>query len=219
MKRALVFMLALLVTPALPGVAVAHVDVSPTEAPAGKAVKMSFSVGHGCDGAATTSLVVQVPDQVGDFTAESVPGWKAANTPGQMTWRGGPLPDNELQEFPFTATLYGKKGTATPFNVIQRCEGGGENAWIQPIPASGAEPEYPAPVVTLTSTATEPEPIVQPEASPHKGDEGDSLPVASEDTSDEDDGGSGAILPIIGVVLIAASVTAFVVIQRGKRRT
>jgi len=84
---------------------------------------------------------------------------------------------------------------------------------------AGAKPEYPAPVVTLTSTAAEPAPVAEPEASPDKGDEGDSIPAASAGTPDEDaeDGASGIILPAIGLVLIAASVTAFIVIQRGKR--
>ncbi|HTU14181.1 MAG TPA: YcnI family protein [Solirubrobacterales bacterium] len=223
MRRALTFLVALLVTPALPGVAGAHVEVTPSKAPAGSKVNMALEVGHGCDGAATTSLVVLVPKGIESYTAGKVPGWKNSSAAGKMKWSGGPLPDHDVKRFPFTARFYGEKGTEEVFKILQGCEGGASTAWIQQAPPGGAEPENPASVVTLTSTAQAAP--AKPEAErgptgPTGSDAVDDLASASADDAekDEDDGGSGIILPIIGLVLIAASVTAFVVLQRAKRQ-
>jgi len=220
MKRALIFLIALLVTPALPGVAGAHVEVTPSKVPAGAQLNMALEVGHGCDGAATTSLEVLVPKGIESYAAGKVPGWKQSNVAGKMKWVGGPLPDHEVKKFPFTARFYGKKGTEEVFKILQGCEGGASTAWIQQAPPGGAEPENPASVITLTSTAQAAP--AQPEA--ERGETGsdnavDDLASASSNDAekDEDDGGGGIILPLIGLVLIAASVTAFIVIQRGKK--
>lgn len=221
MKRALIFLIALLVTPALPGVAGAHVEVTPSKAPAGKTVSMALEVGHGCDGAATTSLEVLVPKGIERYSAKAVPGWKESSPAGKMKWTGGPLPDHDVMKFPFTARFYGEKGSEEVFKILQKCEGGASTAWIQQAPPGGAEPENPASVVTLTSTAQAAP--AQPEST--RGATGsdnavDDLASASENDAekDEDDGGSGIILPIIGLVLIAASITAFVIMQRAKRQ-
>ena len=48
---------------------------------------------------------------------------------------GGPLPDDQLQQFPLSASrLPGEEGDAAEFRIIQGCEGGGETAWIQSTP-------------------------------------------------------------------------------------
>jgi periplasmic copper chaperone A len=220
MKRALVFLLALLAIPALPGMAGAHVEVTPSQAPAGKKVKLALEVGHGCDGAATNSLVVQMPEGATNAKAGSVPGWKESSTPDRMKWTGGPLADHAIGKFPFTATFYGKKGSQEVFKILQGCEGGASTAWIQLAPEGGAEPENPASVLTLTSTAAAPAPEPSPEeATGPTGPTGENASATASDSDkneDEDDGGA-IILPLIGVILIAASVTAFVVIQRGKK--
>ncbi len=219
MKRALVFLLALLAIPVLPGMAGAHVEVTPSQAPAGKKVKLALEVGHGCDGAATNSLVVQMPKGATNAKAGSVPGWKESSSPNRMKWTGGPLADHAIGEFPFTATFYGKKGGEEVFKILQGCEGGASTAWIQLAPEGGAEPENPASVLTLTSTAAATAPAPEPEvteATGPTGPTGDNASAKASDSDGDDDGG-GIILPLIGVILIAASITAFVVIQRGKR--
>ncbi len=156
LKLKLFALIALFAGLVVPGVAGAHVDVEPIEAPAGKPVKLNFSVGHGCEGAATTTLTVQVPESVETYSAKSVDGWKASDSTGQMKWTGGPLPDHDVQEYPFVATFYGKKDSRVPFKLIQGCEGGLQTAWIQEVPEGAPEPETPAPVVTLTSSVEAP---------------------------------------------------------------
>ena len=237
MKKALIFLVAFLVTPALPGVAGAHVEVTPSTAPAGKEVSLALEVGHGCDGEATTSLEVLLPEGTDSVAAQPVAGWKESTPAGKLVWRGGPLPDHEAKEFPFTAEFFGKKGDEQVFRILQGCQNGAATAWIQEASA-GAEPTYPASVLTLTSTASPPagetatgsgstagptDPTGSTSgATGATGDNAvDDLAEATagdvEKGEEEDDGG-GIILPIIGVVLIAASVTAFIVIQRAKRQ-
>ena len=42
-----------------------------------------------------------------------------------MKWTGGPLPDHDAQELPFTAeVLSARKATAPVFKLIQGCDGG-----------------------------------------------------------------------------------------------
>lgn len=222
MKRALIFLAALLATLALPGVAGAHVEVTPSTAPAGKEVSLALEVGHGCDGAATTSLEVLLPKGTDSAAPQPVPGWKESTPAGKLKWVGGPLPDHEVKEFPFVAEFFGKKGDEQVFKILQGCEGGASTAWIQRAPAGGAEPENPASVLTLTSTAMPPEPASEPDGA--TGATGDnavddlaSAAASDVDKGEDEDDGSGIILPLIGLVLIAASVTAFIVIQRGKK--
>ena len=195
-----------------PAAASAHVDISPSEAPAGKPTAFAFTVGHDCEGAATTGLDVQVPAGVSGYSAKSIPGWKAVTRGGLMKWRGGPHPDGVELALPFRATVYGKMGDQLPFKVIQLCEGGAETAWIQ-TGGGKSEGDEPAPALALTSTRVAPPPPVSPAG------EGQSVvtePSEAASAGSDDDAGGVGIGPIVGLVLIAASITAFVVIRRGK---
>ena len=60
----------------MPAGAAAHVTVSPEEAPAGDYAMLTFTVPHGCDGAATNSVKIQMPSQVIAATPGVVAGWK-----------------------------------------------------------------------------------------------------------------------------------------------
>src|SRR5690606_8234930 len=84
MKLKLSVILAALIALALPGVAAAHVEVSPVKVPAAKPVKLTFAVGHGCDGAATNRLIARMPDSVTAARPLPVEGWKARSTGGQL---------------------------------------------------------------------------------------------------------------------------------------
>lgn len=202
----------------LPAVASAHVDISPGEAPAGKPTNFSLSVGHDCYGVPTIGLDVKVPPGVSDYSAKPFAGWKATTAGGQMRWSGSPQPDGAGLELPFRATVYGDMGEQVPFKAIQRCEGGVEIAWIQ---TSGgkAEGDDPAPVLTLTSTKAAPVPVEQSPAAGGTTGEDQTVSAGPADaaaTEPEDNSGGVGIGPIVGLVLIAASVTAFIIIRRGR---
>jgi uncharacterized protein YcnI len=59
--RMLKLMTAAAITAALTGQALAHVSIEPAEAPAESTYKGVLKVGHGCEGAATISIRVQIP--------------------------------------------------------------------------------------------------------------------------------------------------------------
>ncbi len=224
MKNAKKFIpaLALAFALAVPAVASGHVEISPAKAPAGKPVDLEMHVGHGCDGAPTTRLVVQIPAGVSNAEAKPTKGWKASSTPSTLTWTGGPLPDHAEQAFPLTATLSGKKGQELLFKTIQKCEGGAETAWIEP--AGGAsESEHPSPVVTLASTATVPATDSQSEddqvAQGDAAATGEPTATAANPEDDsEDDGGSGKSLLLIIVVGLAIGTVAGIIVRARRER-
>ena len=166
MHRRTIAIAALAGALALPGAAAAHITATPATAPADGYGAFTLRVGHGCEGSPTTRIVVQMPDQVLSATPEVVPGWEATTKIGklaesydnhgetitegvrQVTWTGGPLPDDQYTEFGLSVRFGGEAGEAVPFKTIQQCEQG-RTAWIQVAEAGQAEPEHPAPIVTL----------------------------------------------------------------------
>lgn len=223
MIRKISVAIALAAALAFPAAASAHVELTPADAPAGKPVNLKLEVGHGCDGASTIGLVVQIPAGASEVTATAIPGWKATTTPKELKWKGGPLPDHDLQEFPLRATLSGKKGDVVEFKTIQKCEGGAETAWIQAPEAGGSESEHPTPAVTLASTGKVPVDTADPEVQQEADEDANSgQPTAtdatSEETSSDDDGGGdGKTLLLIIVVGLAIGTVAGIVV-RGRRK-
>ena len=182
----------------LPAAAAAHVTVSPTETPANGYAMLDFAVPHGCDGAPTTGISIQMPPQVVSATPEEVAGWTVRTKEGklpqpteqhgekvtegvrQVTWTGGPLPSAHLQRFGLNVALGGEAGEAVPFKVIQECAGGAETAWIQEVTADGPEPEHPAPTLTLTAAEDGHHASAEPAAATEPDDgSGDGLAIAA----------------------------------------
>jgi len=200
---------------AFAGTASAHVEAVPGKVPAGKPVNLKLEIGHGCDGAATTGLVVKVPKQATDVTAAAVDGWKATTTPTELRWKGGPLPDHDHLALPFRTTLSGRKGDVIEFKTIQKCEGGAETAWIQTSGPGESEAEHPAPVVTLTSTAAAAVPEVQQEAdaAANAGEPTATDATAGEDSDPDSDDGSGKTLLLIIVAGLAIGTVAGIIVR------
>jgi uncharacterized protein YcnI len=79
----------------------AHVTLGETSG-CGTYQKLSFRVGHGCDGKATTGLTVTLPE--GATHAKPMPkaGWKidivSSGALNEITWKGGSLPDAYFDE-------------------------------------------------------------------------------------------------------------------------
>ena len=162
--------LAMALITALAGPALAHVSLETPEAPAGSTYKAVLRVGHGCDGQATTTIRVQIPDGVIAVKPMPKPGWtletqiatyaQPATLHGEtvtegvreITWSGGDLPDDWYDEFTFRARLPedGAAGQILYFPVVQMCDGA-EIRWIE-TPAEGQDPdelEEPAPGLIL----------------------------------------------------------------------
>jgi len=208
----------------LPAAAAAHTSVSPTEAEVDGYAKLTFTVPHGCDGASTTKLIVQIPDGVSSVTPGVVPGWKISTKEGplaepvdnhgetitegirEVTWTGGPLPDHYLQDFPMSVKFDGgAPGDVRYFKAIQECEGGGEAAWIEE-PAAGQDPhelDMPAPAVTLVAAAGDDHHAAGGDDHADTSDEGTAGNdnAAAEAASGDGDGNGGDTKSTIALIL------------------
>lgn len=143
----------------------AHVTLEQRAATAGSTYKAVFRVGHGCAGSATTRISVFLPPGIDDAKPMPKPGWtlerrNEASPPktdahgklvsqrtAVVSWRGGPLADDEYDEFVLRASLPATPGRLY-FRVLQECEHG-ENDWAA-IASPDDKPAFPAAVLDLT---------------------------------------------------------------------
>jgi uncharacterized protein YcnI len=160
--------LVLLAASTLP--AAAHVTLETGKSPVGSPYKAVFRVPHGCEGAATTAMKIQIPEGVIAVKPMPKPGWTIALTTGkyaktyknwgsdvssgvtEVDFTGGSLPDAYYDEFVITGTIADsfKVGDTVYFPTLQEC-GATTDRWIE-IPKPGEkEPERPTPSVTLTA--------------------------------------------------------------------
>ncbi len=184
-----------------------------------------MQVPHGCNGSPTTKLTMQVPTGVEDFKPQPLAGWTLTSTtrkvdPPQtiegetitetldtVTWAATPgnaLPDDQMQDFWFTAEMpKDKAGTVVSFPTVQTCEQG-ETQWIQPTKEGADEPEHPVPSITLTAAESE---------------DAAATDTAESNTSSDSNDSSSNTLAIIGIVVGAVGVVlGGVALARSGRR-
>ena len=107
----------------------AHIDPDPTEAQAGSAVSIGFTVEHGCEGSPTVQLDMRLPEGVTDASPDAVDGWEGSIDGDVVTFAGGPLPDDVEGTFAVSMTLPPTPDVTIYFPFVQRCEEG-EIRWI-----------------------------------------------------------------------------------------
>lgn len=153
------------------GAASAHVGVDHDEIVAGESTVLTFSVGHGCAGSATTSMKFQVPADVLNAQPLVKPGWDIAIEREQLATPVESGHGQEQTDRVAVVTFTASEGNALPsdyrdtfslsfrapetegelfFKVVQGCEEG-ENAWIEEWDGTGEEPEHPAPSVQVVA--------------------------------------------------------------------
>jgi uncharacterized protein YcnI len=149
----------------------AHVTLETREAPVGAPYKAVLRVPHGCEGSATISLRIRVPEGMIAVKPMPKPGWKIDTVSGkyprtynyfhgaklsegvtEVSFSGGNLPDAYYDEFVVTGFLAGdlEAGKTLYFPVVQECEKG-IHRWIE-IPAGGrssGDHGEPAPALKL----------------------------------------------------------------------
>ena len=151
--------------------AFAHSTLERAEAPAGS-YKAVLRIPHGCDGQATHTVRIDLPE--GFIGAKPMPkaGWQLATEKGDyaktyklhgkevssgvksVTWSGGDLADEFFDEFAINGSLSADPGAKLPFIVTQLCKDG-QVAWKE-IAAEGQDPhslKFPAPFVTIAAAA------------------------------------------------------------------
>ncbi|CAN5168020.1 DUF1775 domain-containing protein [soil metagenome] len=156
--------------------AFAHITLATGEARTGTYYKAVFQVPHGCDGAATQTIRIQIPEGVIGVKPMPKAGWTLNITrgayaksyqshgkavtegPKEIVWSGGSLSDDNYDEFAFTSFLAGdfSPGQSISFPTIQQCAKG-EVRWDQ-VASEGQNPhslKSPAPVLRIVAdTAT-----------------------------------------------------------------
>lgn len=162
---------------AAPLAAVAHVGVTPSSTAAGSTTQLTFAVGHGCDGSATTALTFTIPEEIVSVTPTVHPNWTAEKVlvdlaqpitdahgnslvqrVGQVVYTANtPLQDGFRDTVTLQLTLPADaQGSALAFPVLQTCDVG-ETDWNQ-VAEDGQDPhdlDHPAPVVEVTAAAAE----------------------------------------------------------------
>jgi len=149
----------------------AHAVFEQPEVKSGSYFKASLGIGHGCEGATTTQVTIEIPEGIEHAKPMAKAGWKVNITkktlakPYQshgktvtedvhlITWYGGELVDDFYDEFVFKAKM-----GATPqrlyLPVRQVCVTG-ENYWHE-IPAGDKkwhEYKQPAPFLDVQAPA------------------------------------------------------------------
>ncbi|KAJ2957553.1 hypothetical protein NQZ79_g6782 [Umbelopsis isabellina] len=153
----------------------AHVTFTVYSGQPGSYLSTALRVPHGCNGSATNSVSVSIPDNVYSIKPQVVANWnltiqyKNLSTPvtieGQqinqtvsnITWDNGLLPNDEFQEFGLQITLpdTGFNGTDKLwFPVFQTCVNG-STFWggIANTSSWDQYPSHPAPTIQLTNAS------------------------------------------------------------------
>ncbi len=170
---------------AAPLAASAHVHVSPGTAAAGASTTLTFSFSHGCDGAPTTALVIDIPDQATAVTPVFNPGWTseqetaADGTVSRVTLTASePVPDGVRADVELDVVLSETAaGEDVAFPVVQECADE-SSAWTEISDDPEVELDAPAPLVTVGEASAA-----------EDGHHGES-PAAEEDHSEEAHGAS-----------------------------
>ena len=184
------------------GVASAHVTVSSTDAAPGGFGKVTFRVPNESDAASTVDLRIQVPTDapLTSLRAQPVPGWTVTLTTTQLPepqvnddgtqvtqavsvveYRadaGGGIAPGQFQEFALSGGPF-PAADALTFNVVQGYSDGAETAWIEPSVAGQAEPEHPAPVLSLSGAAADTHGGAAADTATTKDDGGNATAVAA----------------------------------------
>jgi len=147
----------------------AHITLEQEEASANSSYKAVLRVPHGCEGAATTTVRVQIPEGLIVAKPMPKPDWQVELKEGdyakaydyfeskvtkgvkEIAWTGGNLPDSFYDEFVFRVRITDfPPGTVVYLPTVQECNSAGER-WIE-IPEAGKSAddyEFPAPGFTI----------------------------------------------------------------------
>ncbi|MGY1706116.1 YcnI family protein [Geodermatophilus sp. SYSU D00697] len=226
------------------GVASAHVTVSSADAAPGGFGKLTFRVPNESDTASTVALRISIPEEsaMASLRTQPVPGWTVTMTtsdlqtpleshgeqvtsyvsvvefraadgggirPGEFqefSLSGGPLPDSDQLVFP----------------AVQTYSDGTEAAWIEPTVDGQAEPEKPAPVLSLAGGSTgssAEEPAGDGTAEPASGDTATDTAASTEAAATHGDSGPGGPALFVAILALLTGLGGVVLGWRAGRRT
>ena len=215
----------------LPGVAQAHVSIQPAAAEPGGFSVVAFRVPNERDDASTTRLQVTLPqDQpLGEVSTTPIPGWTVKTTTRQLdqpiemfgeqldevvskvTWTatGGGIRPGEYQDFDVSLGQLPESGELV-FPTLQTYSSGEKVNWNQVSADDAAEPEHPAPTLSVAAAPTAQSGTDQAtDASAQESPAGSSA-------ASTDDGSDVLPLAMSGAALVVSLLTALLVWRRGR---
>ncbi|MFJ8813342.1 YcnI family copper-binding membrane protein [Amycolatopsis thermoflava] len=151
----------------LPPAAWAHVSVSPDTAEPGERATVAFRVPNERDDATTVRLEVRFPEDkpLASVTPQTVPGWSVSVTTTELpqpvatehgtiseavtaiVWEGGQIPVGTYQDFP--VSIASPPAGTLVMKTLQTYSDGQVVRWIDVPQAGQAEPEHPAPALSV----------------------------------------------------------------------
>ena len=154
--------------------AFAHATLERKEASPNASYRGVVQITHGCDGQPTSRVSVTIPEGVVGAKPMPKPGWTVSSEKGpyaraypyfhgdiregvkSITWTGGSLPDDQIDEFTFIARVSDAfaPGSTVYFPIEQDCASG-RYRWTE-IPAAGQDAhalKSPAPGVRIVAAA------------------------------------------------------------------
>jgi periplasmic copper chaperone A len=169
--------------------------------------------------AGTTKVVLVFPANPKLTTANpgAVGGWtptveKDANgAVTQITWTGGPLTGDQKVAFPLSLGPIAEGVNTVDFKALQTYDDGTVVRWIEATPASGEEPEHPAPVLTARGK----QPVDDDEAATST-DHATTDTHASDTTKSDDGMSTGVIIAIVVGIIIVLALLGFL-LSRSRR--
>lgn len=165
---------AVLLALAAPQQASAHATFENASAAQNTTYKAVLKVPHGCDGQATRTVRITVPEGIIAVKPMPKAGWTLATTAGdyaktyklfgkdvtagvrEIVWSGGNLPDDQYDEFTFVGRITDSlpAGETVFVPMVQECANG-KVGWTE-IPAKGQDPhtlKMPAPGIRVMAKA------------------------------------------------------------------
>ncbi|MGI8458430.1 MAG: YcnI family copper-binding membrane protein [Propionibacteriaceae bacterium] len=217
---------ALLASAVAASTAQAHVRVIPDATTTGSFSALTFRVPNESATAGTVKVAVQLPQDAPflHVSSKPVPGWTATSTLEKLptpvdsggttitkairtvTWtadRGTQIAPGQYQEFSLSVgPLPSPRTILLP--AVQTLSDGTVVSWDQPTPASGDEPDHPAPELVVTAAAASAGPAAP--ADPVSGSpvEPSSAQSASSDTMARWLGGAALVVALVGLAVAVA---------------
>ncbi len=221
------------------GIAAAHVSVNPSEVAAGDYTKLTFRVPNESPTAGTVALTVTIPtDQpFASVSVKQLPGWTVVPTKTTL-----PAPvtegDIEIKEAVTSVTWTADAGTqispgefgefdisvgpvpdvpSIAFEVTQTYSDGSVVDWNEPTPASGEEPEHPAPTLTIGAAAageTGHSDAVAEGSATTAAETATASVTAAANTSTDQSSSTPTIIAVISLVVAAAALLVAAVALR-----
>jgi uncharacterized protein YcnI len=197
----------------------AHVSISPPSAVKGSDAVLSFNVPNESESASTTEVVIAFPTDHPIASAAVLPiaGWtdkietvkvdkpiktdegEVTEAVSQITWTGGKIEPGQFQQFTVSVGLP-DDADELEFKAKQTYSDGTIVRWIEPETPGGAEPEHPAPLLTLTAAGDATSPSTTAATTP-TGNGGSSKPLATKDDVD-----SAKTLSVVAIIVGALGV-------------